>query len=123
MAASGTETDTEGDDGGEQRWDWWRGVTTAMVEEEREWSRLAEEEDKSRLALVLQEVKMTDNKLFELLDTINSLSGVKDCNSDSLHLFIDGREICAKDCHYFIGGANHVLLCDLRVLFSDEEWK
>ncbi|KAK7283855.1 hypothetical protein RIF29_13603 [Crotalaria pallida] len=41
----------------------------------------------------------------------------------TLHLFIDDREVCCKDCRYFDVGKNHVLLCDLRVLFNDEEWK
>ncbi|MCH81910.1 TMV resistance protein N-like [Trifolium medium] len=75
------------------------------------------------LALVFREVKKTDNKLFALCEAINSLTGLNECSHCSLHLFIDGREICAKDFRYFNVGANHVLLCDLRVLFSDEEWK
>ncbi|XP_057454512.1 TMV resistance protein N-like isoform X2 [Lotus japonicus] len=40
-----------------------------------------------------------------------------------LHLFIDGQEICRKDYHYCSVGEHHVLVCDLRILFSDEEWQ
>ncbi|XP_061356885.1 TMV resistance protein N-like [Gastrolobium bilobum] len=38
-----------------------------------------------------------------------------------LHLFIDGQEISRKDYHYCSVGEHHVLLCDLSVLFNDEE--
>jgi hypothetical protein len=44
MAASGNETDGEGD-GGEKRWDWWSGVTTAIGSGRERSSRLAEEEN------------------------------------------------------------------------------
>ncbi|XP_058757904.1 TMV resistance protein N-like [Vicia villosa] len=72
------------------------------------------------LALVFQ--KQTDSN-FKFVDYINLLTGVKDWHTVSLHLFIDGREICGRDFHYFNVGEDHVLLCDLRILFSDEEWQ
>ncbi|TKY68170.1 TMV resistance protein N [Spatholobus suberectus] len=40
-----------------------------------------------------------------------------------LHLFIDDKEICRKDYHYCSVGEDHMLLCDLRTLFSDQEWQ
>ncbi|GAU47482.1 hypothetical protein TSUD_265540 [Trifolium subterraneum] len=40
-----------------------------------------------------------------------------------LHLFVEGQEICRKDYDYCIVGEHHVLMCDLRTLFNDEEWK
>ncbi|XP_057729680.1 TMV resistance protein N-like [Arachis stenosperma] len=39
-----------------------------------------------------------------------------------LHLFIGGKQIFPKDSKYFSVGEDHVLLFDLRALFSDEEW-
>ncbi|WJX49293.1 hypothetical protein P8452_35748 [Trifolium repens] len=74
------------------------------------------------LALVFGEVKRADN-ISEFVDDIKLLSGAKDWSTVSLHLFIDGQEICSKDCRYFNVGEDHVLLCDLRVLFNDEEWQ
>lgn len=72
------------------------------------------------LALVFQ--KQTDSN-FKFVDYIDLLTGVKDWHTVSLHLFIDGREICGRDFHYFNVGEDHVLLCDLRFLFSDDEWQ
>lgn len=69
------------------------------------------------LALVFQEEKKAGH-FPKLNDGIELSSGVV-----SLHLFINAKEICVRDCNYFYVGSNHVLLCDLRVLFSDEEWK
>ncbi|KAL2326484.1 hypothetical protein Fmac_025542 [Flemingia macrophylla] len=40
-----------------------------------------------------------------------------------VQLFVDGQEICRKESHYCSIGEDHVLLCDLHVLFSDEEWQ
>ncbi|XLT49685.1 hypothetical protein S245_042884, partial [Arachis hypogaea] len=41
-----------------------------------------------------------------------------------LHLSIDSRDYSAyQPSHNFTVAENHVLLCDLRVLFSDEGWK
>ncbi|KAK7405460.1 hypothetical protein VNO78_06774 [Psophocarpus tetragonolobus] len=40
-----------------------------------------------------------------------------------LHLFIHGQEICRKEYHYCCVGEKHMLVCDLRVLFNEEEWK
>lgn len=40
-----------------------------------------------------------------------------------LHLFIDGKEICPKDHHYRSVGEYHMLLCDLRCLFSEKKWQ
>jgi len=40
-----------------------------------------------------------------------------------LHLFIDGKEIYHKDYGYRSVGEHHMLVCDLRILFNDEEWK
>ncbi|MCH88937.1 TMV resistance protein N-like [Trifolium medium] len=74
------------------------------------------------LALVFQEVKKT-NIFSKSVDGINLLTGFNDWHTVSLHLFIDDEEICSKDCHYFKVGADKMLLCDLRVLFSDEEWQ
>ncbi|KAK2379229.1 TMV resistance protein N [Trifolium repens] len=74
------------------------------------------------LALVFQEVKNTDD-VSKFVDAIKLLNGIKGWHTVSLHLFIDGQEICSKNCHYFNVGGDHVLLCDLRVLFSDEEWQ
>ncbi|KAJ1409727.1 Leucine-rich repeat domain superfamily [Sesbania bispinosa] len=73
------------------------------------------------LALVFQEVKKTDT-YSEIEDAIELWTGFTDCHVVSLHLFIDGQEICGSDYHHFNVGKDHVLLCDLRVLFSDEEW-
>ncbi|KAL4301090.1 hypothetical protein AHAS_Ahas17G0266100 [Arachis hypogaea] len=39
-----------------------------------------------------------------------------------LHLFIGGKQIFPKDSKYFSVGEDHVLLFDLRALFSNEEW-
>ncbi|AES87246.1 putative TIR domain, winged helix-turn-helix DNA-binding domain-containing protein [Medicago truncatula] len=74
------------------------------------------------LALVFQEVKKTDN-LSKLVGSTHLTTEVKDWHNVSLHLFIDGQQICGRDCRYFNIGPDHVLLCDLRVLFSDEEWQ
>ncbi|RDX69846.1 hypothetical protein CR513_50985, partial [Mucuna pruriens] len=38
-------------------------------------------------------------------------------------LFVDGREICGRDYHYFNIGEDHLLLYDVQVLFRDEEWQ
>ncbi|CAJ2655668.1 unnamed protein product [Trifolium pratense] len=74
------------------------------------------------LALVFGEVKER-GYFYKFVVAVNLLTGVRDWHTVSLHLFIDGQEICSKDCHYFNFGTDHVLLCDLRVLFSDEEWQ
>ncbi|PNY02507.1 disease resistance protein (TIR-NBS-LRR class), partial [Trifolium pratense] len=74
------------------------------------------------IALVFGEVKRAD-VISEFVDAIKLFSGANDWSTVSLHLFIDGQEICSKDCHYFNVGEDHVLICDLRVLFNDEEWK
>ncbi|XP_045829222.1 TMV resistance protein N-like isoform X2 [Trifolium pratense] len=73
------------------------------------------------LALVFQEVKKTTDNLPSFMDNIRLLSGIKKFYIISLHLFIDGQEICGRDFHFFNVGEDHVILCDLRVLFSDEE--
>lgn len=74
------------------------------------------------LALVFQEVKKAD--IFSrFFDGMNLSFGFKGWHTVSLHLFIEGQEIFGRDCHYFNVGSDHVLLCDLRVLFSDEEWQ
>jgi len=74
------------------------------------------------LALVFQEAKKTDSwSMF--YEGMNLFTGFKGWHTVSLHLFMDGKEICGRDCHYFNVGSDHVLLCDLRVLFSDEEWR
>ncbi|XLU28391.1 hypothetical protein S245_064457, partial [Arachis hypogaea] len=39
-----------------------------------------------------------------------------------LNLFIVGQQIFPKESKYFNVGEDHVLLFDLRTLFSDEEW-
>ncbi|CAJ2655663.1 unnamed protein product [Trifolium pratense] len=75
------------------------------------------------LALVFQEVKKNTDDVPTFSDKIRLLIGIKRWYTISLHLFIDGQEICCRDFHYFNIGADHVLLCDLRVLFSDEEWQ
>jgi hypothetical protein len=75
------------------------------------------------LALVFQEVKKTTDDFRSLFEQIRLLTGIKKLYIISLHLFIDGQEICSKDFPYFNVGEDHVLLCDLRVLFSDEEWQ
>jgi hypothetical protein len=41
----------------------------------------------------------------------------------ALHIFIDGHEVCRKNYHYCDVGENHGLMCDLRTLFTKEEWK
>ncbi|KAL2594674.1 hypothetical protein AAZV13_12G202600 [Glycine max] len=41
----------------------------------------------------------------------------------AVHLYIGGKEICRKEYHYCCVGEEHVLLCDLMVLFSDQEWE
>ncbi|AES87225.1 disease resistance protein (TIR-NBS-LRR class), putative [Medicago truncatula] len=74
------------------------------------------------IALVFQAVKKTDD-VSKFFDDINLLIGVKGWHTVGLHLFIDGQEFCGMGCQYFIVGEDHVLLCDLRVLFSDEEWQ
>nr|KYP57825.1 TMV resistance protein N [Cajanus cajan] len=71
------------------------------------------------LALVFRESKET---VSEIEDAIESLNGVVHWHTVSLHLFIDGQEICGRDYHYLNVGEDHVLLCDLRILFNDEEW-
>ena len=42
-----------------------------------------------------------------------------------LHLYIDGERVMShcQELHKFIVAKDHALLCDLRVLFSDEEWE
>jgi hypothetical protein len=74
------------------------------------------------LAFVFQEVKNTDD-VSKFVDAMNLLTGVEGWHTVSLHLFIDGQEICSKDCHYFNVGEDHVLFCDLRILLNDEEWQ
>ncbi|WJX43249.1 hypothetical protein P8452_30380 [Trifolium repens] len=74
------------------------------------------------LAFVFQEVKNTDD-VSKFVDAMNLLTGVEGWHTVSLHLFIDGQEICSKDCHYFNVGEDHVLICDIRILFNDEEWQ
>ncbi|KAK2379233.1 TMV resistance protein N [Trifolium repens] len=75
------------------------------------------------LALVFQELKKTTDNFPSFNDEIRLLTGIKKFYFISLHLFIDGQEICSRDFPYFNVGEDHVLLCDLRVLFSDEEWQ
>lgn len=76
------------------------------------------------LAFELGEVKENDkiNK-----DTLTSkvLPGMVSSKSHvvGLHLFIDGKEIYHKDYGYCSVGEHHMLVCDLRILFNDEEWK
>ncbi|KAL9325812.1 hypothetical protein ACSQ67_006457 [Phaseolus vulgaris] len=76
------------------------------------------------LALVFQESR---KRLSEFEDAfqkaLESFTGFVKCHTVSLHLFIDGQEICSRDYHYFNVGEDHVLFCDLRVLFRDEEWQ
>ncbi|KAL2338798.1 hypothetical protein Fmac_013244 [Flemingia macrophylla] len=75
------------------------------------------------LALVFQELTKTVTEIEDVLeDAIESLNGFVNWHTVGLHLFIDGQEICGRDYYYFNVGEDHVLLCDLRVLFSDEEW-
>ncbi|CAJ1940541.1 unnamed protein product [Sphenostylis stenocarpa] len=75
------------------------------------------------LALVFQEPKETLSVIEEAFQSaLESFTGFVNCHTVSLHLFIDGREICGRDYHYFNVGEDHVLFCDLRVLFSDGEW-
>ncbi|PNY08414.1 disease resistance protein (TIR-NBS-LRR class) [Trifolium pratense] len=74
------------------------------------------------LALVFGEVK-EGGYFYKFVEAVNLLTGVRDWHTVSLHLFIDGQEICSRDFHYFNVGEDHVLLCDLRVLFSDDEWQ
>ncbi|GAU47487.1 hypothetical protein TSUD_265590 [Trifolium subterraneum] len=40
-----------------------------------------------------------------------------------LHIFIEGEEVCRKSYHYCSVGEHHVLMCDLRTLFTEEEWQ
>ncbi|KAK7405458.1 hypothetical protein VNO78_06772 [Psophocarpus tetragonolobus] len=40
-----------------------------------------------------------------------------------LHLFIGDKEICRKDYHYCSVGEDHMLLFDIRTLFSEHEWQ
>ncbi|XLS49652.1 hypothetical protein HN51_010329 [Arachis hypogaea] len=51
--------------------------------------------------------------------------GKMDYQDISLHLFIDDEHIYSQrpQRHSFALAEDHVLLCDLRLLFSDEEWK
>jgi hypothetical protein len=76
------------------------------------------------LAFELGEVKENDkiNK-----DTLTSkvLPGMVSSKSHvvGLHLFNDGKEIYHKDYGYCSVGEHHMLVCDLRTLFNDEEWK
>ncbi|XP_061339893.1 TMV resistance protein N-like [Gastrolobium bilobum] len=75
------------------------------------------------LAFVFEEVK--ENVKIEMNNS-EFLPGVVSADQShtvGLHLFIDGQEICSRANHYFTVGENHVLLCDLRVLFSEEEWQ
>ncbi|PNX63725.1 disease resistance protein (TIR-NBS-LRR class), partial [Trifolium pratense] len=67
------------------------------------------------LALVFKKLKGSDS--------VAEYYGAKHWSTVSLHLFIDGQEVCSKKCHYFNVGDDHVLICDLRVLFNDEEWR
>ena len=40
-----------------------------------------------------------------------------------LHLFVEGQEICHQDYHYCIVSEHHMLMCDLRTFFNDDEWQ
>jgi len=59
-----------------------------------------------------------DTTLSELFpDVMSDMSDVV-----GLHIFIQGKEVCRKNYHYCSVGEHHVLICDLRTSFSDEEW-
>ncbi|RDY07575.1 TMV resistance protein N, partial [Mucuna pruriens] len=78
------------------------------------------------LALMFGEVK--ENEKIEIDTTVLDafLPGMlseKKSHVVGLHLFIDEKEICRKDYHYCSVGEDHMLLCDLRTLFSEQEWQ
>ncbi|ESW26561.1 hypothetical protein PHAVU_003G129700 [Phaseolus vulgaris] len=76
------------------------------------------------LALVFQESRKRLSDFEDAFQTaLESFTGFVKWHTVSLHLFIDGQEICGRDYHYFNVGEDHVLFCDLRVLFRDEEWQ
>ncbi|KAJ1422075.1 Leucine-rich repeat domain superfamily, partial [Sesbania bispinosa] len=50
-------------------------------------------------------------------------SSFRDHMQVGLHLFIEGLHVHSSQCRKFILAKGHVLLCDLRVLFSEEEWE
>ncbi|KAK7307125.1 hypothetical protein VNO77_39920 [Canavalia gladiata] len=52
------------------------------------------------------------------VDDVTADSYGEDWQGVGLHLFIEGEQY-----HKFIVAEDHVLLCELRVLFSDEEWE
>ncbi|KOM47669.1 hypothetical protein LR48_Vigan07g137300 [Vigna angularis] len=76
------------------------------------------------LALVFQESKKKLSDFEHAFQSaVESFTGFVNWHTVSLHLFIDGQEICGRDYHCFNVGEDHVLFCDLRVLFRDEEWQ
>ncbi|PNY04128.1 disease resistance protein (TIR-NBS-LRR class), partial [Trifolium pratense] len=77
------------------------------------------------LAFEFGEIKENDEIK---MDTFTSeifpgMSSDKSSHFVGLHLFVEGQEISRKDYHYCIVGEHHVLMCDLRTLFNDEEWQ
>ncbi|XP_014509939.1 TMV resistance protein N isoform X2 [Vigna radiata var. radiata] len=76
------------------------------------------------LAFVFQESRKKLSDLEHAFQSaVESFTGFMNWHTVSLHLFIDGQEICGRDYHCFNVGEDHVLFCDLRVLFRDEEWQ
>ncbi|XP_061342776.1 uncharacterized protein LOC133288950 [Gastrolobium bilobum] len=56
------------------------------------------------------------------LEDVNEMAKQSRTQLVELHLFINGRCVPRKGYYNFRIAADHVLLCDLRLLFSDEEW-
>ena len=76
------------------------------------------------LSLVFQEPKKKLSDFEHAFQSaVESFTGFVNWHTVSLHLFIDGQEIYGRDYHCFNVGEDHVLFCDLRVLFRDEEWQ
>ncbi|TKY68188.1 TMV resistance protein N [Spatholobus suberectus] len=73
------------------------------------------------LAFLFKKVKMNDDIQMDTSELLPGVVSAEESYTVGLNLFIDGQEICREDHHYCSVGDHHVLVCDLQVLFNDEE--
>ncbi|KAH1144695.1 hypothetical protein GLYMA_12G239800v4 [Glycine max] len=72
---------------------------------------------------VFEEVKKNDDIQMDTSELFPGVVSAEESYTVGLNLFIDGKEICRKDHHYWSIGDQHLLVCDLQVLFKNEEWQ
>ncbi|KAL2326485.1 hypothetical protein Fmac_025543 [Flemingia macrophylla] len=75
------------------------------------------------LAFVFKEVETKEDKQMDTSELLPRVVSAEESYTVGLNLYIDGQKICRKDHNYYSVGYHHVLVCDLQILFNDEECK